>query len=191
MINKKEAYIVEIKEVEDGFNSFMHKKHKKIEEIRQHTIRVVEMCETFSRVLELDDNEGEILIKAAWLHDIAKLDFSDVNGKDEHHKKEYIKKCAKECNLDIKDHSEIYGIIKAHKGKFDPPKNIALESAILRICDKLDKFNKRQGDASDKCIDSFNKIEKYYKYKLPDGFENTYDLLFHSLQQHQNILSMS
>ena len=41
-------------------------------------------------------------------------------------------------------------IILSHKGKF-VPKNNELESAILLVCDKLDRFARGKADAREKC----------------------------------------
>lgn len=100
----------------------------------KHTKRVVKLCKYFSEVLEVENRN--ILIKAAWLHDIGKIE-SDKK----HHKRNIVIPILEDNNYKNKKIDDIVYIIENHKGKFNPDKLI-LESAILRMCDKLDKYNK-------------------------------------------------
>ncbi len=148
----------------DIFNDYIN---KSATELREHVARVVEMCIEFSENMNLNDAKKELLIDAAWLHDIAKFD-----NDDEHNKKKHVEAAVKQVSKE-KELSAICEIIKAHKGKFKPSEEYKLEAAILRICDKLDRFNKKKEDASEKCIDSMEKINEKIP-QLPKEFDDTY-----------------
>ena len=127
--------------------------------IIEHTKRVVKLCEEFAT--ELDEQgievDRQLLIRAAWLHDIAKFDDGD-----DHHKKKNVKAVLEKYDMDIESDlvKSIAKIISEHKGSFEPKKH-RKEAAILRICDKLDKFNKGKDDAEEKCNKSIEKISEW------------------------------
>ena len=50
-------------------------------------------------------------------------------------------------DMDTYDKDTLIAMICAHKGNFDPPEGYELESAVLRICDKLDKYHQAQAKA--------------------------------------------
>ncbi len=132
----------------------------------------------FESRLYLDEH---ILHKAAWLHDISKYDEYGDKRKN-HHKKAFS--VLSEYGLTYKD--PVCNIIKAHTEKFKPNKKYAMEAAVLRICDKLDKFNKGKEDAQDKCQRSLKVIKKYWRRlekDIPKAFYKTYEELFNELKE--------
>ena len=106
---------------------------------------------------------------AAYLHDWLKTFpfYADV-----HHKKWALREVFGECGFSNEE--ALVDAIAAHKGKFKPPEDYKLESAILRICDKLDKFYKGQKDALSKCEDSLTEIRKVLDEETGEVFEQTY-----------------
>ena len=152
----------------------------KIDKIKiiEHTKRVVKLCEEFATELENVKIGGEnikidreLLIHAAWLHDIAKFD-----DKKNHNSQELVIKILDIYNNDITDVSikDIAYVVSFHNGKLKPIEHV-LESAILRICDKLDRFNKGKDDAEEKCNKSINKISEWAeREKWLDDFKRIY-----------------
>ncbi len=63
----------------DIFDNYIN---KSATELREHVARVVEMCIEFSENMNLNDAKKELLIDAAWLHDIAKFDNNDEHNKE-------------------------------------------------------------------------------------------------------------
>jgi len=58
--------------------------------------------------------------------------------------------------------NHLYDIAKSHKGKFEPPEEIAIEAAVLRICDKLDKYRKsKKKKATEKYEETVYMVEEY------------------------------
>ena len=135
---------------------------EKCEEWLTHTFRVFALCSVF--INSIDTNiirvNKDVLFKASILHDIAK-----PLGKKNHHKRERLRYAIKETNIDITERQKkaICAIIEAHKGPFKPPESLLIEAAILRICDKLDKFQKNRKKAAVKIDKTMNKIEKRFK----------------------------
>ena len=145
------------------------KNEAKRQNLIEHTERVVALCEKFACKFS-NEVERQLLIDAAWLHDIAKH-----QAGSEHNRPKEVKKALKKIEPKIEEEKEldnITEIILAHRKAFNPRSHV-LESAILRICDKLDKFAKGQIDAEKKCKKSMKKIKK----KLaPDKYEILNDL---------------
>lgn len=112
----------------------------------RHARRVVLLCEELAGCFEAGRINLHLLTEAAWLHDVAE-DYND----DEHHQPEVIKAVIDGCELDA-DLEDVTAIISAHKGKVFMPPKYELESAILRVCDKIDKVNKAQEKNSEKKI---------------------------------------
>lgn len=153
---------------------------EKKKHLHLHTLRVVELCMYFEDKLNRKDLDVALLHQAAWCHDIAKFD-----DKDHHHEKKVVKKVLRQYTR--ADVSDILLVITNHKGDFEKD-NFPLESAILRICDKLDKFTKGQKDASEKCEKSYEKIKKSCK-DLEDfpweDFKKIYKKLYKKLKKTQ------
>lgn len=120
----------------------------------KHTERVVKMCKKFAEKFP-EDVDPDLLIDSAWLHDIAKFQLGD-----KHNKRKKVRKVIENLVPHFEEErlDNIAEIISVHTGEFNPRSHV-LESAILRICDKLDKFEKMQDDAEEKCRKSMEKIE--------------------------------
>jgi len=130
----------------------------------QHSKQVRKLCKQIAKGLENYqefDIDRTLLFNAAELHDIAKFDKGE-----KHHKKakqviseEYKKLTGKE--LDEQELVDLSEIIKAHKGKkFDPPENVALEAAILRMADKIDHTAHGKKDAKERYKKHMRAIKK-------------------------------
>ena len=125
---------------------------------RRHTERVAELCEAFLAENPSVPVDGALLLKAAWIHDVAKH-----AAKGKHAEPEYVKAALREAcpelvapSTDTEELNRLLAIVSAHKGKFAPP-CCALESAVLRMCDKLDKYDKAK--------------DKYFTAKLEHMWE--------------------
>jgi HD superfamily phosphodiesterase len=146
-------------------------------ELIAHTERVSKLCREFAEVLNLDKERAALLNDAAWLHDLAKYKKNNEKRKD-HYKK--VKAAIEEGNYFLENKSVLYNIIEAHSEDFRPYKEYTLEAAVLRICDKLDKFIKKKDDTEEKCENSMKKIKDCFKenrLQLPDEFKITYNKL--------------
>lgn len=118
----------------------------------EHSMRVVELCKNFANKLAMTNSK--LIERAAWLHDIGKI----INN-DKHAKKEVIIEALINCYYKPDDFKELVFIIQNHKGKFQP-KKLELECSILRICDKLDKFEKEKLEIIETCEKNMDKIRK-------------------------------
>lgn len=146
---------------------------KKIMKERGHTKRVFKLCKSFLEEYEDSANVRKgLLLKSAILHDIAKFD--EGKKKKNHNSPKLVKAAMMKASISINDKNEmkhIYNIIKAHKGEFKPKPNNAMEAAILRICDKLDRYYKGNKDAEDKCKESILEIKDYFNNNKIDEFD--------------------
>ena len=122
----------------------------------EHTKSVVGLCKYFAEILDLENKK--ILVNAAWLHDIGK---SIDNEK--HNEKDIVLSVLESYEYHKKSIDDICSIIENHKGKFVPKKFI-LESAILRLCDKIDKIGEK--GARKKCKKNLIKIMEYITDKV-------------------------
>lgn len=151
--------------------SFSHKRGK-CAKVKAHSENVCKICKNIISHLEMSTFkvEKKLLKKAAYLHDIGKADCKgdahpfmsvvcmydsfDCSGKES-------RKCAR----------KISHIIIAHKGDFCPPKDVAKEAAILRMADKIDKYNKSKYRLK-KARKSYEKnLEKIREYFLDNGLD--------------------
>ncbi|QNU68526.1 HD domain-containing protein [Ruminiclostridium herbifermentans] len=148
-------------------------------ELIEHTKRVVNLCNKFEEKLCLDE---QLLHKAAWLHDIAK--YNECGNKRYNH---HIEASSVLSKYGFSYEDPVCNIIKAHTGDyFEPDEEYSLEAAVLRICDKLDKFNKGKKDAKDKCEASLSLIEDYFSeinIDIPNAFYKKYYKLFKKLHK--------
>lgn len=122
----------------------------------EHSKRVKEICIEISN--ELDIEKTVNIEKSACLHDVGKV--IKVKGHD-HNDKKVVKKVFKMYEYSDDELKDIIEIISCHRGDFKPPKGLRQESAILRLADKLDKF--------DKAIGSYKKTIKKIKKRPPDS----------------------
>lgn len=114
-------------------------KKKKARKAYEHTGRVVALCKMFADELQrvgISVNLN-ILLMAAWLHDVGK----SVN-KDAHAEAKTVQLALEPYKDDLKSEMDaLLSIIPTHNSEdFSPDDKYKLESAILRICDKLDKY---------------------------------------------------
>ena len=114
------------------------KKIQKLTKIEDHTKRVVKLCKKLCKIIP-EINE-EMLISAAWIHDVGKLETKGL-----HHFAIVLEKVLPDELID----KDILGIIEQHKGVFNP-KSHSKECAILRFCDKIDKFPDDERDGQKK-----------------------------------------
>lgn len=121
-------------------------------EIIDHSHRVRCICQEISDSLDdtslaLTLKRKDLIYKAAYLHDISKAELPKKNSKRKDHNQasaKVIDKCF-DCSGSKENAQyakELKEIVIAHRGAFSPSKNIALEAAVLRMADKIDKFNK-------------------------------------------------
>ena len=127
----------------------------------EHSKRVVKLCKYYAKVLGIDKNKKNLLIRAAWLHDIGKI--QDIN---KHHNRNIVINSLNKIKYDSDDINVIVDIIENHRSEFEPS-NYILECGILRICDKLDKYNKDKPEkARKKCLENLQIILDYMKNKI-------------------------
>lgn len=140
------------------FHEIMGDERKKL---KKHTKRVVELCDKLCK--KLNDNgcsiDKDILISAAWIHDIGKLETTEL-----HHFAIVLEKVLSDELID----KDISGIIEQHKGVFNP-KSYPKECAILRLCDKIDKFHDEQyKEVKKKCEKTLDEIVKANCFEKSD-----------------------
>ncbi|SHJ05333.1 HD domain-containing protein [Anaerovibrio lipolyticus DSM 3074] len=116
----------------------------------KHSERVVKLCEDYAKKLNIKGTDRAVLIKAAWLHDVGR-----IIDKEKHNEVKIIKNVFKIYKYDDSDKEDIIELISNHKGKFCPAR-LKLRSAILRICDKIDKLNVEMKN----CEDNLSEIDK-------------------------------
>ena len=130
---------------------------KKLRKIQKHTQRVVKLCHKLYE--KLNNNscniKYDLLISAAWIHDIGKTNEKNIKGL--HHLSVVL---GEMIPIKLKD-DDVFGIIEQHKGIFNP-KRLFRECAILRLCDKIDKFydDEQYNDAKEKCEKVIDEIVK-------------------------------
>ena len=133
-------------------------------ELKEHTQKVVKRCIELAERLNADMGEEidfPLLIDAAWLHDVKKLN----NRKDgNHHLPRYVRDIIKNANGESVN-DDLLEIIAHHKGDFKPVRH-PIESAILRLCDKIDKLRQATQKKKKKREKEFNKAKKNCKDTL-------------------------
>ena len=145
-------------------------------DVLEHSERVKNLCKPFR-----DEFNSEIdwylLKRAAWLHDVGK----SVSAED-HHKKKVIRKALEGYELKS-DKDDVISVISCHKGKFKPESWLELESAILRICDKLDRFRKGKADAAEKCEKSMEQIKNVLDESTWKRFQKVYQKVYEDVRK--------
>lgn len=132
-----------------------------------HTERVAELCEKFSE--EFSEIDKNLLMDAAWLHDIGKA----FAREKRHAEKDVVDEALENVGWD-NNRAEVSYIIHRHKGKFHPKRHI-IECSILRICDKLDKYNKDdKKHPKQHCKESMEKIREVLRPDELEKFETVY-----------------
>lgn len=139
---------------QESFERYIQSLLTDIKNMRKHTERVVALCEEFADRYP-DAVDRELLLDAAWLHDIAKY-----RADKRHNSPKRVQAVLEKNELgdEIDSLEAVVDVIAMHKGRFDPWEN-ELECAVLRLCDKLDRFEKGKSDAKKKCRKTLKKIE--------------------------------
>lgn len=145
-------------------------------EVKEHSENVCKICKDIALELKTGGIEVDkkLLKKAAYLHDIGKADYD--GGAHPYMSLVYMYNTF-DCSERKKEEYawKLGQIIIAHKGIFCPPKCVAIEAAILRMADKIDKYNKSNCslEAAEKSYKkSLGKIEIYFcNNGLDDEFE--------------------
>lgn len=113
----------------------------------KHALRVWAICEEIAKELnkysESISVDIDILCKGALLHDIGKVFF--MNDDYHHLASAAIIEKLFDCTSEQGDREftrKLQSIILSHKGDFKPDSDVAVEAAILRMADKIDKYNK-------------------------------------------------
>lgn len=133
---------------------------------------MVKLCKKFANKYPTAVDR-ELLLNAAWLHDVAKL-----SAGKKHNKRRKVSAVLKKHNLyhNIDHIKRVTRIIKSHKGKKFNPQKYKLESAVVRLCDKLDRFKKGKKDADKKCRKTLKKAKDVLEEKdyqiLEEFYEN-------------------
>lgn len=127
--------------------------------VGDHIKRVCDLCRRFA--VDGIRLNGDLLLSAALFHDLAP-------DHDTHHKpkrvKRAIKQAAGENTLqEIPRLDDVCAIIEAHRKSFSPPKHLAMEAAVLRLSDKLDRYYKGKADAAQKCQNSLRAVEGFFE----------------------------
>lgn len=149
----------------DDVKAIVERVLDKDKDIFMHSERVHKNCKKIAKKLEDCgiDIQKEKLFKAAYLHDIGKAkcrgdghsimsivlmyDLFDCEGKNKQ-----------------KNAQKICSMIISHKGHFYPRPNVAIEAAILRMADKIDKYYKTSPKKAKNAYNkSIKKIECYFK----------------------------
>ena len=144
-------------------------------EVEKHTQKVVIRCDQLAKKLIDEERciDCNLLKDVAWLHDVRKLN----KGKKKRHHLPSQVRCAIENVVEEDINDDWLEIISQHKGDFKPAK-YPMESAILRLCDKIDhlrqatkkkKEKKRErafSKAKRKCEDTLKLFKQY-------GFDKT------------------
>lgn len=109
-----------------------------------HTERVVKLCEGFLTENPSTPIDLNLLLKAAWIHDVAKKKAGKRHANPKYVEAALQEVCSKFVDLtstSAEDFEKILVIISAHNDRFTPSCS-TMESAVLRMCDKLDKCEK-------------------------------------------------
>lgn len=149
-------------------------------EIMEHSQRVCDICQEIMDELKIskDSETRELIYKAAYLHDIGKANkLKKKFDKDIHNFASAIAitwlfDCGgTEKNMHYA--KKIQEIVIAHKGDFAPDADVAVEAAILRMADKIEKYYDPVEDTVKKrCTDNLEKIEKFFEKKEIEDFKN-------------------
>lgn len=151
----KDATCHEVLEIMEGIASQKDAEHSK---------RVRNICKMIVNELEKSGIavKKKKLYKAAYLHDIGKASCSG----DAHPFMSVVYMYELfNCKTkgDRKYANEVSSIIVSHKGCFCPCSSVIMEAAILRMADKIDKFNKDSKEANESYIKHIETIKGYFK----------------------------
>lgn len=135
--------------------------------IESHIKRVRALCKKLSKKFISAGIyvDCEILQKAAKFHDIAKF-----KNPKEHQKRTAVEPLLRPLIKKRKELNAVVMIIEQHRKDFSPSSYV-VESAILRLCDNIDKFNKALNkkktkkilEEREKGIDAIEKSLGYFR----------------------------
>lgn len=151
-----------------------------------HTYRVIELCEEFAARVGLGEEDREILRAAAYYHDMFK---GIVENK---YHAEFAAQWLRSAS-GIRHLKRVADVVHFHCGKeFEPDKENWLLAAILRMSDKIDKYNKGKDDADEKCVKSLEKIETWFNKEIDDEkkwaeFRTAYEQIRDEVKQKANM----
>lgn len=141
----------------------------------KHALRVWAICKEIAKELnEYSENisvDIDILCKGALLHDIGKAFPVD----DDYHHLASAATIEKlfDCTSEQENREftrKLQSIILSHKGDFKPDSDIAVEAAILRMADKIDKYNKSTPKKAKRaCKKSAEIIRIYFQLNSREG----------------------
>jgi len=152
----------------------LEKLEKEIEIHLRHTEGVVSICREIWSGLPQQSQalvNGELLVAAAVLHDVAKFD--EKKGENNHHELAggviSSNRAMLRSNIDGNVET-LSSIVKAHKGTFEPNENCACEAAILRMADKIDML-RRGKDKQQQFDDGIERITDYFQMRFQNDSE--------------------
>lgn len=136
----------------------------------EHSQRVCKICKMIAEGLK---DKGvklnrKMLYKAAYLHDIGKTECSG----DAHPFMSVVRLYTLfECDKHKKYARKLCSVIVSHKGYFTPYSSVVMEAAILRMADKIDKYNNTSfPKVKEAYRKSLKKIGKYFKKNSLDYY---------------------
>lgn len=133
---------------------------RKADERIIHIRRVFRMCYKITQKYDDLNINQDLLLTSALLHDIAKPKFGLL-----HPVPLLVSMACKDVGIRIKNEKQIADIVYYHSGKKFRPKAYPLEAAILRMCDKIDKFHTvKIKKATKKCKKSYKLIVDYFEH---------------------------
>ena len=156
----KQIYTVGVNILESVVKALFYEDNSTFE----HSMRVYKICRNIVHRLE----EGEIepqfgqLYTAAYLHDIGK---KDITGDAHPFASVVLMHKLFDCDSEKDNRKfahQIGSIIVSHKGYFCPHSSIAIEAAILRIADKIDRYYTRSPEKAKESYIKHLKIVKDY-----------------------------
>ena len=113
-----------------------------------HTRRVVGFCQELADRFPEGRLDRQLLLDAAWLHDIAK-DRDEERHNDPLVVRSMLAGYSVEADLDA-----VTAVIAGHDAPSGAPVRSPLESAALRLCNRMDKFNRaREKDKAEKKLE--------------------------------------
>lgn len=151
-----------------------------------HTYRVIELCEEFATRVGLGEKDREILMAAAYYHDMFK---GIVENK---YHAEFAAQWLQSAS-GIRHPRRVADVVRFHCGKeFAPKEKNWHLAAILRMSDKIDKYNKEKDDADEKCKKSLKKIKKWFDEEIDDEkkwaeFKTAYEQIRDKVKQKANM----
>lgn len=140
---------------------------------RNHMRRVSEHCVFFAELFKLGESitlDLDILMKAALVHDIAKNEY----GREHHQEKDHVQAVLRKTCSDVLQDTEIdriSEIVYWHAGEIFCPKHDVLECALLRMADKVDKYEKERDKLLEKREEYIKNVDEIIKKMKNDDLK--------------------